>query len=44
MLESPPDEVDEAVRLVKHEMESVEKLEVPLLVEAGVGPNWKDAK
>ena len=44
LLESPPDEVDEAVRLVKHEMESVEKLEVPLLVEAGVGPNWKDAK
>jgi DNA polymerase I-like protein with 3'-5' exonuclease and polymerase domains len=30
--------------LVKSEMESVRKLEVPLLVEVGVGDNWRDAK
>ena len=44
LLESPPEEVDEAVHLVKREMESVQQLAVPLLVEVGVGPNWKDAK
>ncbi len=30
--------------LVKNEMESVYKLSVPLLVEVGSGPNWRDAK
>jgi DNA polymerase I-like protein with 3'-5' exonuclease and polymerase domains len=25
-------------------MESVHKLNVPLLVELGVGPNWRDVK
>jgi DNA polymerase I-like protein with 3'-5' exonuclease and polymerase domains len=25
-------------------MESVHKLSVPLLVELGVGPNWRDVK
>ena len=30
--------------LVKREMEGVYRLEVPLLVEIGVGDNWRDAK
>ena len=30
--------------LVKQEMESVYKLEVPLVVETGIGENWRDAK
>ena len=31
-------------RLVKQAMETVHKLEVPLLVETGAGANWRDAK
>jgi DNA polymerase I-like protein with 3'-5' exonuclease and polymerase domains len=30
--------------VAKSEMESVKKLEVPLLVDVGVGENWRDAK
>jgi DNA polymerase-1 len=44
LFESPPEEVDEVRSMVKHEMESVRKLEVPLLVDVGVGDNWRDAK
>jgi DNA polymerase-1 len=44
VLESPADEVDEIRRLVKSEMESVQKLRVPLVVDVGVGANWRDAK
>ena len=29
-------------KLVKEEMEGVHKLIVPLVVEVGVGPNWRD--
>jgi DNA polymerase I len=44
VLEAPPEEVERAAALVKKEMESVYPLNVPLLVEAGVGDNWRDAK
>jgi DNA polymerase-1 len=44
VLESPPEEVDAVKQLVKQEMESVYRLEVPLVVDVGVGPNWRDAK
>jgi DNA polymerase-1 len=44
VLESPPAEVDSVRAMVKAEMESVRKFEVPLLVETGVGDNWRDAK
>jgi DNA polymerase I-like protein with 3'-5' exonuclease and polymerase domains len=30
--------------LAKRELEQVERLEVPLLVEVGIGKNWRDAK
>jgi len=40
-----PIEASEAVTaLVKEHMERAAALDVPLTVDAGVGPNWKDAK
>ena len=44
VFETPPDERDELRDLVKKEMETVYQLSVPLLVETGAGPNWRDAK
>ena len=44
VLECPPAELAEVEKLVKHTMESVVKLRVPLLVEVGHGTNWRDAK
>jgi DNA polymerase-1 len=44
VFEAPPDEVDDLRALVKAEMEGVRKLDVPLVVDAGVGDNWRDAK
>ncbi|ODT04926.1 MAG: DNA polymerase I [Gemmatimonadetes bacterium SCN 70-22] len=44
VFEAPPDEVDSLSRLVKSEMESAADLDVPLLVELGVGDNWLDTK
>ena len=34
---------DEACRVVRHEMEHAWKLDVPLVVETGVGQNWGEA-
>jgi len=44
LFESPPEEVVEVASLVKSEMENVYHLDVPLVVEIGVGDNWRDAK
>ena len=44
VLEVPPEELDRLRVLVKTEMESVRKLDVPLLADVGVGDNWRDAK
>jgi DNA polymerase-1 len=44
VFECPPGEVDEVSRLVRREMESACALRVPLLVDIGVGDNWRDAK
>jgi DNA polymerase-1 len=44
LFEAPPEEVDAVRAMAKAEMESVRKLEVPLLVDVGVGDNWRDAK
>ena len=44
VFEAPPEEVDRVRALAKSEMEGVRKLDVPLLVDVGVGDNWRDAK
>ncbi|HLH02709.1 MAG TPA: DNA polymerase I [Bryobacteraceae bacterium] len=44
VFETPSDEKNELTALVKHEMENVYPLSVPLVVEVGTGPNWRDAK
>jgi DNA polymerase-1 len=42
VFEVPENEVDTLKSLVRQHMENVHSLEVPLLVEIGVGPNWRD--
>jgi DNA polymerase-1 len=44
LLEAPAEEAGEVRQLVKREMENVYKLRVPLVVDVGVGANWRDAK
>jgi DNA polymerase-1 len=44
LFEAPPSEVEKVSQIVKHEMESVRKLDVPLVVDVGIGDNWRDAK
>jgi DNA polymerase-1 len=42
VFEVPQDEIERMRTLVREEMENVFPLSVPLLVEMGVGPNWRD--
>jgi DNA polymerase-1 len=42
LFEAPVGEQAALEKLVRQEMESVYKLEVPLVVEVGSGPNWRD--
>ncbi|MGI8494415.1 MAG: DNA polymerase I [Pyrinomonadaceae bacterium] len=44
LLEGPSEEVERAEAIVKKEMESAVKLDVPLLVEIGAGDNWMNTK
>jgi DNA polymerase-1 len=42
VFEVPEGEVEQMRSLVREQMEKVHPLAVPLLVEIGVGPNWRD--
>jgi DNA polymerase-1 len=42
LFEAPAKERGKLEKLVQEEMEGVHKLDVPLVVEVGVGPNWRD--
>jgi DNA polymerase-1 len=42
LFETPTRERAELEELVKEEMEGVRKLAVPIVVEIGAGPNWRD--
>jgi DNA polymerase-1 len=44
LFESPPGEAERVSKIVKREMETVHKLDVPLIVDIGIGENWRDAK
>jgi len=44
IFEAPPEEAAEVADLVKNEMEQVYALDVPLVVDTGIGENWRDAK
>ncbi|OYV72944.1 MAG: hypothetical protein B7Z72_03640 [Gemmatimonadetes bacterium 21-71-4] len=44
VFEAPPAEVDLVSTLVREEMEGAAALEVPLVVDIGVGPNWLESK
>ena len=44
VFETPQGEKDDLKELVKREMETVYELKVPMVVDTGMGPNWRDAK
>jgi DNA polymerase-1 len=44
LFEAPPEEAEAVAALVKREMEQVYELDLPLVVDVGIGENWRDAK
>ncbi len=44
VLEAPPEEMEDVQRLVREEMEGVVQLDVPIVVDAGLGTNWYECK
>jgi DNA polymerase-1 len=44
LFDVPEKEVEQIKQLVQHEMETVIQLKVPVVVDCGVGPNWRDLK
>jgi DNA polymerase-1 len=44
VFEAPPEEAAAVARFAKQTMETVRRLDVPLVVDIGTGDNWRDAK
>jgi DNA polymerase-1 len=44
LFDVPEREVAQVKQMVRHEMETVVQLKVPVVVDCGVGPNWRDLK
>jgi DNA polymerase I len=44
LFDVPEKEVEQVKKLVRHEMETVIELKVPIVVDCGAGPNWRDMK
>lgn len=44
LFDVPEDEAETVQALVKHEMEHVIELKVPIIADCGIGPNWRDLK
>ncbi|QNI33280.1 DNA polymerase I [Alloacidobacterium dinghuense] len=44
LFDVPEDEADQVQAMVKHEMEHVVELKVPIVADCGLGPNWRDLK
>ena len=44
LFEGPAAETEKAMEIIRREMESAVKLDVPLLVEIGAGDNWMSIK
>jgi DNA polymerase-1 len=42
LFDVPEKEVEQVKQLVRHEMETVIQLKVPIVVDCGAGPNWRD--
>jgi DNA polymerase-1 len=44
LFDVPEDEAERVKNLVRHEMENVIELKVPVVADCGIGPNWRDLK
>jgi DNA polymerase-1 len=44
LMEAPREEADRVAEILRREMETAVELDVPLLVEVGIGDNWMDTK
>ena len=44
VFEVPKDRAEEVTAIVREGMQGAAQLRVPLIVDVGVGDNWKDAK